>query len=526
MVVAQMRNKEYWAARALQRENEAYLRGAGLSAKMFQEYETAAKAIRREIDGFYSKYAGKYGLTYEQAVRLLNRKEFQEWKATLDAYVTKIAQTADPKVKALLTAQLDALSANSSISRLEALLGQIDLELNDLFDRGVAQMKAEFGDAFVEGYYKKCYDIQSRAGFFNEIAKIDFPTIEQAVSYPWSGAMFSDRLWRNKQALLFNTREIITQGLIQGKSVGTMSSALSAKMGQSYKNAERLIRTETAHIHSEADKAAYNEAGVEEYEYMATLDARTCETCGALDGKVFKVKDAKPGVNYPPMHPNDRCTTIEHDPEEELDWFNSGEPMPKRTTYQEWYDEQVARNGQGSVEIERKKVYNKKADLEQFDAYRERLGADAPDTFEAFQAMKYGQPDTWSETKSFYSYKGRVPEATKADFGLYQKIRETGIYGTVRVPPAAIDASTLSFDAAHVADHGHTATEAEAKSFIENAVFSLKRKHWTGAVFTNYYSPEGAAYVLNAENEIRTAFKRDQFKGRVKDAMEVFENGN
>ena len=179
-----MRNKEYWAARALQRENEAYLRGAGLSAKMFQEYETAAKAIRREIDGFYSKYAGKYGLTYDQAARLLNRKEFQEWKASLDAYVAQIAQATDAHAKVLLTAQLDALSANSSISRLEALQGQIDLILNDLFDKGVAQMKEEFGDMFVEGYYKKCYDIQSRAGFFNEIAKIDFSAIEQAVSYP------------------------------------------------------------------------------------------------------------------------------------------------------------------------------------------------------------------------------------------------------------------------------------------------------------------------------------------------------
>ena len=42
--------------------------------KLFQEYESAAKAIKREISAFYSKYAGKYGLTYDQAVRLLNRK--------------------------------------------------------------------------------------------------------------------------------------------------------------------------------------------------------------------------------------------------------------------------------------------------------------------------------------------------------------------------------------------------------------------------------------------------------------------
>lgn len=75
---------------------------------------------------------------------------------------------------------------------------------------------------------------------------------------------------------------------------------------------------------------------------MAAVNERTCDTCGALDGRRFKVDDAEPGVNYPPIHPNCRCTTVEYDPEEALDWLNSGEPMPKRTTYQEWYSRQTA----------------------------------------------------------------------------------------------------------------------------------------------------------------------------------------
>lgn len=334
------RNKEYWIARAMQRENEAYLRGAGLSAKMFHEYDLAAKAIRRQINDFYSRYAGKYGLTYDQAVRLLTRSEFQEWKATLAEYVARIAQAPDQRTKALLTAQLDALSINSRISRLEALQGQIDLILNDLFDKGVAQMKAEFGDAFQEGFYKKVYDLQSRAGFLHEFAKLDEGVVEDVLSYPWSGAMFSDRLWQNKQALLFRVRETITQGVMQGKSVAVMSKELSARLGQSYKNAERLIRTEIAHFHSEADKAAYAAAGVEEYEYVATLDTRTSVICASLDGKRFKVKDAQAGVNYPPMHPNCRSTTVEYDPDDALDWYNSGLKMPHNMTYSEWAERQ------------------------------------------------------------------------------------------------------------------------------------------------------------------------------------------
>lgn len=420
-MVTTVTNKEYWAERALTRENEAYLRGANLSGKMFREYETAAKAIRREIDSFYSKYAGKHGLSYDQAVRLLTRKEFQEWKATLGDYVATIEATTDPSVKALLTAQLDALSANSSISRLEALQGQIDLILNDLWKRGVEQMKEELGEGFVEGYYKKNYDLQSRAGFYNEIAKIDAAAVEDAVSYPWSGAMFSDRLWQSKQALVFNTREIITQGLIQGKSVSTMASALSAKMGQSYKNAERLIRTETAHIHSEADRKAYKEAGVAEYEYMAAVNERTCDACGALDGRHFKVDEAETGVNYPPIHPNCRCTTVEYAPEEALDWLNSGEPMPKRTTYQEWYNRQTAANGQGSVEVERKKAYNIKADRELFDSFRGVLPEDeVPSTLDAFQNVKYTNPDKWSQMKAkvrLYNStasRGTLPEVASA----------------------------------------------------------------------------------------------------------------
>ena len=108
---------------------------------------------------------------------------------------------------------------------------------------------------FQEGYYKKLYDIQSRVGFFHEIAKLDESVVEDVLSYPWSGAMFSDRLWQNKQALLFHVRETITQGVMQGKSIPTMSKELSARMGQSYKAAERLIRTETTYFHGESDKA-------------------------------------------------------------------------------------------------------------------------------------------------------------------------------------------------------------------------------------------------------------------------------
>ena len=75
-------------------------------------------------------------------------------------------------------------------------------------------------------------------------------------------------------------------------------------------HATTLVHTETAHIHAQSDMKAYEDLGIEEYKYLATLDYRTCETCQPLDGQVFKRSEAVEDVNYPPIHPRCRCVTI------------------------------------------------------------------------------------------------------------------------------------------------------------------------------------------------------------------------
>lgn len=69
----------------------------------------------------------------------------------------------------------------------------------------------------------------------------------------------------------------------------------------------RTMYTETA---AQADKAEREQLHIEEYVYRCGLDEKTCPVCGALDGRVFKVSESRAGVNFPPMHPNCRCTTI------------------------------------------------------------------------------------------------------------------------------------------------------------------------------------------------------------------------
>lgn len=116
----------------------------------------------------------------------------------------------------------------------------------------------------------------------------------------------------------------------------------------------------------------------------------------------------------------------------------------------------------------------------------------------------------------------KLEESEKND-RIKASIKQAGMRGEITLNPTIPDVSRLSFDDAHVnKERNHGVTESEAKSYIQNALFSVTK--WNGA-FTNYYSDKGAAFVNNESNSIRTAFKREQYDDAAEMAMEVLEHG-
>lgn len=71
--------------------------------------------------------------------------------------------------------------------------------------------------------------------------------------------------------------------------------------------AEAIARSGVIHVSSQAREMSYaaNEDLIEGVQWVSTLDARTCEECGSLDGKVFSPGEGR----RPPAHFNCRCTT-------------------------------------------------------------------------------------------------------------------------------------------------------------------------------------------------------------------------
>lgn len=151
--------------------------------------------------------------------------------------------------------------------------------------------------------YKEAYKIVSN-DLGIDFTKVPFDTIEKAINYPWSGSMFSEIVWKNKQQLVYNLKKIITKGLVEGKSYFNMSKELSKAMGKGVNDSLNVIRTETAHIVNQATLDRYNDSGVvEKIRIIAAEDERMCDICGEMHNAEYEL-GSEPIL---PLHPNCRC---------------------------------------------------------------------------------------------------------------------------------------------------------------------------------------------------------------------------
>lgn len=101
------------------------------------------------------------------------------------------------------------------------------------------------------------------------------------------------------------------------------------------------------------------------------------------------------------------------------------------------------------------------------------------------------------------------------------EIKATGIKGKIDLKPEKPDMSKFTFDDKHInKERDHKVTREEAERFIQEADVSLTK--WNGR-FVNYYGPNGATFVDMENNNIRTAFHKEQFDEHTKRMREVLK---
>lgn len=161
----------------------------------------------------------------------------------------------------------------------------------------------------LSGAYKDTFEATADVLGYN-FSLLSKEQIEKAVTMNWQGRNFSDSIWTEKRKLFSQLNKSITDTIILGKSKDGAVKVLKDRLGVSFSNADRLVRTETMFIINQSQKDAYVAAGYTQYKILAAIDSRTSEICKREDGNVYSFADVVAGVNYPPLHCRCRSTVI------------------------------------------------------------------------------------------------------------------------------------------------------------------------------------------------------------------------
>ena len=293
------KNRKYWEERQVKRESKSFSKIQDVEKEYKLALERAKQNINKELSRIGTTYMKDNNLSYHDALKLLKGDEYKVWKKDLHEYMAeynKLLKTAPLEVKKLYL-EIETLAARSRMSHLDSLRAQVDMELIKVSSDVESVAKNTLTSIYRDTYTEVTKDLG-----VNVIVSPD--KIKTVLDRPWSGANFSERIWSNTDKLAQVVKQEIVNGMIQGINLQTMNRRIAERFETAKKNdVERLLRTEVNYTLNQATLDGYKEAGIEKYEFSATLDSRTSQICSELHGEVFLVKSVAVGLNYPPMHP-------------------------------------------------------------------------------------------------------------------------------------------------------------------------------------------------------------------------------
>lgn len=326
----------------------AMLEAQKISNRIGTAYSAALRDIQSQLGSIFKNFAN--GISEAEAKRILQRASLDPDADYMDSLRQAISLVEDPDEKAALLAELNAPAYKARMQRLKALAEDVGKKCDELARTADSALDGGLRRIVRDSYYRGVFDMQQRTGIAFSFSKVSERMIKEVLQQNWSGEHYSERIWHNTDELAEQLQDVLMKGVLTGASSGRMANEIQERFHASYSRALTLTRTESSHCANSAELERYKDTGVDKYRYVATLDNRTSEICQELDGKEFPVKDAKPGTNYPPMHPRCRSTTIEalspelmkklerraRDPE-------TGKLMtvPGNMTYREWYGKYV-----------------------------------------------------------------------------------------------------------------------------------------------------------------------------------------
>lgn len=245
--------------------------------------DKSIKQINKQLQRYYGRAA---------------KKVIADFESTYNKLLATVADGKEPTPADLY-----------KLEKYWQMQGELRRELQKLGDREIRLLSAAFETNFFDVYYSLNLE---GTELFN---KIDKGAVQQMINGVWcaDGKSWSQRVWDNVELLAQTLNDELINIVATGKKDSELKRMLQERFNVSYSRANTLVRTEVAHIQTQAAAQRYKDYGLEKYEILGN-DDDTCGNhgvdCHELNGKTFYYNEMVVGKNAPPFHPNCKCAII------------------------------------------------------------------------------------------------------------------------------------------------------------------------------------------------------------------------
>lgn len=294
-----------------------------MSVKGLLETEKKAKGLQRQLDSSFNKQLRELRQEIRKVEYLLGDRKAASMWANSPADPSRLQQLRNmlDETERLYLEAGNSEAARIFKQRMERHLRQrlTNLKANELEVMMRVQahkaatekeMLRKLTSIKREGAARELY-MQSRTvgGFISGVGRgfmQDLVTLEtKAAGSKTLGEYMNNLYTKYEQGL----KDVFIKGIIRGDSYKQMENNLMRTTNITKGKARLLVRTEANAIFNESVREVIDRNPlVKGYRFRAVLDRRTSKTCQDMDGKYIPKEDVKPGVNFPPLHPNCRST--------------------------------------------------------------------------------------------------------------------------------------------------------------------------------------------------------------------------
>ena len=262
LVKLKMKKNNYWAKRVADSQTKITNNGIRLTEKQLRAY---------------------YKTAMERVI--------SEFEATYDKLLSTMEQGKEPTPADLY-----------KLDKFWKLQGQLKNELTRLGDKQAKLLSQRFEMLFFDVYYSFALEGQQA---YNTL---DVEAVRQMLNTIWcaDGKNWSSRIWGNTEKLMEALNANLIECVASGKKTSQLKKLLQEQFGVSFNRADSLVRTEMAHIQTQASQQRYKDYGIKKVEVFVDEDEKTCPICSKHEGDIHNIDETMPI----PYHPRCRCCVI------------------------------------------------------------------------------------------------------------------------------------------------------------------------------------------------------------------------